>query len=118
MKTRRLICPKCGNIDKFNVDVELQVVGALLEFNGETAELEVSIPDDCIVSSEMCGVCGVDLRTVWHDATPNVMCPHCKFYVEGDLVEHCPYGNKKNSPTDYPACFKWKEDEHVELELI
>lgn len=118
MKTKRLICPKCGNVEKFNIDVEITVASAPLIFNGKIAEVDIAFPNDCDLMDAFCGVCGADIRAVWHDAIPHVMCPHCQLYVKGIIVESCSYGSKKNSPNDYPACFRWKNGEDIELELI
>jgi predicted nucleic-acid-binding Zn-ribbon protein len=109
MKTKRLICPKCGNTEKFRVDVELQYASTSIEF-GETAELDVSFPNDYDIMCAICEVCESDIRTVWHEATPDVMCSHCKHYVEGELLETCPHKE------DYPACFEWEDD--IELDLL
>lgn len=112
MKTRKLICPKCGNTKNFRVDARLDYVSTLLTFGEDEAELDTDFPTDVDIMCPVCNECNTELDAVLDavfEAEYYVMCPSCVHYVDADVAETCPY--KKN---EYPYCFTW-EKEKVEL---
>lgn len=105
MKTRKLICPKCGNTKNFRVDAQITLVSTLLTFNEESeAELDTDIANEIDIMCPVCDDCDAELE--YSGAELHVMCPSCVHYVDADVVETCPH-----IENDYPSCFAWAEGE-------
>ena len=109
VKIKKLICPKCGNTENFRVDVQLSYVSTLLSFDKDNeAELDTDFPTDVDIMCPVCNVCGTELDLSITE--PDVLCPSCLHYVEGDVIETCPL-KKRN----YPKCFMWSEEAELDI---
>jgi len=95
MKTRKLICPKCGNTNSFRVDVQLTYVSTSLSFHDGEAELDTDFPNDVDIMCPVCDVCSTELDL--SITNPNVLCPSCLHYVNADVAETCPRKKKRLS---------------------
>jgi len=124
VKISKLICPKCGNTERFRVDVQLTLVSTLLTFREDIyqpgsnivrvneADLDLECPNDVSIECPVCEVCGTEVEYIYRNSLPKgAMCPSCIHYVNADVVETCPMRERK-----YPDCFMWAEPE-AELDL-
>jgi len=76
---KRMICPKCGNVDKFYVDAQKTMVRVVLTFGKEGVELDDSFPQDVEIFPTSCYECGANVKYqgfILKEKSDKV-CQHC-----------------------------------------